>query len=509
MTGPPADPTAEATGSPRGALAVTGAAGLLGSTLLALVGNSGSAHPAHVYWPWVPPLAAGHLGLAASLRWCRVGLALLVLAWMALGWLVHTRAVRPRQVAAVAAVWAAPLLLAPPLFSDDAFSYAASGALQTHGWDPYLVGPVRLAGLGLTNAVSPTWLRTASPYGPGFLLLTRAVASVSGQGIVAITLIRLVAVAAVAACAVAGLRLSSRIGAPAAVVLWAGIANPLLLVDSVSGGHNDALMTALLLGGFVLHRRGHRYLALLLTVAGAQVKVLALAGTVVLVLDGTPRGPLSCALRRCARPALVAAAMFVAVTTVCGLPLGHGVLGGWGWVPALGVPARVLNATTPLDALWDLAPGLHLTHLSHGREHALPPSHQTGLLVLRLAAQGTTAAVAAALAVRVGRLGPERTAGLILLATAGLGVVLWPWYLVAPLVLIPLAGSTAERRVVLVLSVVLLWAYAPGGAQLWGNPHHWPGRFAADIGTLLVAASLSAVVVTSHQRPTRVVTRGP
>ena len=65
--------------------------------------------------------------------------------------------------------------------------------------------------------------------------------------------------------------------------LWLGVANPLVLVHLVSGGHNDALMVGLLVAGLAVAPRALLPAAALVTLA-ALVKVPALAGLAFLPL---------------------------------------------------------------------------------------------------------------------------------------------------------------------------------------------------------------------------------
>ena len=70
------------------------------------------------------------------------------LCWLG-AWFETIRATRAgsrtelRQLLLVLLAWAAPILLAPPLFSRDVYSYAAQGQMVSKGLDPYLHGPER------------------------------------------------------------------------------------------------------------------------------------------------------------------------------------------------------------------------------------------------------------------------------------------------------------------------------------------------------------------------------
>src|SRR5437588_5191392 len=75
-----------------------------------------------------------------------VGLTLVVWAWIRLGRDVRAKAIDARGVLLAIGVWTLPLLVAPPLFSRDLYSYLAQGNLALHGLDPYRVGPSALPG---------------------------------------------------------------------------------------------------------------------------------------------------------------------------------------------------------------------------------------------------------------------------------------------------------------------------------------------------------------------------
>ena len=111
-------------------------------------------------------------GLVAVL----LGLGLLASAWLNLC-RVAARADVCEQANVLARVraatlsWSLPLLLAPPLFSRDGWSYAAQGTMAHRGISPYdhgpwsLVGPRSVPG-PIVEGVDPRWMATPTPYGP-------------------------------------------------------------------------------------------------------------------------------------------------------------------------------------------------------------------------------------------------------------------------------------------------------------------------------------------------------
>jgi len=172
---------------------------------------------------------------------------------------------------------ALPLAVAPPLFSDDVFSYVAQGQLIRAGFDPYTHGWAALGQPGIGRTAADFWQSTPTPYSPGFLRLAQLVAWTSGGSAYAGGLVlRVVAVLALAACAALLLRLLAARPDQQVPALWLAIANPLVLTGAVSGAHIDVLIAVALLGALVLHRSGRGYLALGLVGVAGQVKVTAL-----------------------------------------------------------------------------------------------------------------------------------------------------------------------------------------------------------------------------------------
>ena len=99
-------------------------------------------------------------------------------AWVRVGRATLAGHVTVRDLWTVLPAWTAPLLVATPMFSRDAYSYLAQGALLRDGFDPYEVGPVVNPGVLLDN-VSNVWTTTTDAaarqpvlvyfYGGGFI----------------------------------------------------------------------------------------------------------------------------------------------------------------------------------------------------------------------------------------------------------------------------------------------------------------------------------------------------
>lgn len=254
--------------------------GLAGTAFLALGGETSGALPVRDL------LAPANARAALGLVGVYFGVVLLIAAWVLLGRLVRSaEPPTPRELLLVLAVWAAPLLLAPPLFSRDVYSYLAQGAMVDAHMDVYAHGPAQLGG-PLADEVAPLWRQTGAPYGPVFLAVASALSGLTrGELPAGLVGMRLVALLGVALMAAALPRLARHSGADPAAALWLGALNPLVLLHLVAGAHNDAIMLGLLGVGLVAALGRWPVLGAVLVTLAALVKapaVLGLAAVVVL-----------------------------------------------------------------------------------------------------------------------------------------------------------------------------------------------------------------------------------
>jgi hypothetical protein len=140
-------------------------------------------------------------------------------------------------------------VLAPPLPSTDVFSYIGYARLGTvHHLDPYVAPPVAAR----HDPVFPFlhWRHTRSAYGPLFTLASYPLGRIAPAD--ALAVFKLVAGAASLGCVALVWRIAGRLGRqqPAAIASF-GL-NPLLLVWTVGGAHNDLLMLLGMLGALAL-----------------------------------------------------------------------------------------------------------------------------------------------------------------------------------------------------------------------------------------------------------------
>lgn len=117
--------------------------GAAGSAAAAVGGWAAGTLPARDPWGlWVPHGSA--VTVAAAVM-AYAGLTLLVVAW----WRYGRAGASVRDTLVTLAWWATPLVLAPPLYSADVYSYIAQGAMVLEGRDVYSVGPSVLGPVGL------------------------------------------------------------------------------------------------------------------------------------------------------------------------------------------------------------------------------------------------------------------------------------------------------------------------------------------------------------------------
>ncbi|WP_282005222.1 hypothetical protein [Propioniciclava sinopodophylli] len=264
---------------------VAAAVGMVASTLIAW----GSAHPEFSFNPagWLDPTVMA-IGTALPMPWNRVAIVLGCLVLSVLWWFLRPHAGRhaigrPRLLLAV---WALPLLLAPPVLSGDAVLYADSGWVENHGGSVYTDG-LGSAGGPFAPSVDELWRGSGVAYPPLTLLVNQLVVALTGNddywSFVAMRLPAIVGVALIAftvpriAAYLAEKPWSGRPGGPSRLAslapqgpqgppslapqgppslapqgaspggagdgaIWWGLLNPLLLVHFIGGAHNDALM---------------------------------------------------------------------------------------------------------------------------------------------------------------------------------------------------------------------------------------------------------------------------
>jgi alpha-1,6-mannosyltransferase len=406
-----------------------------------------------------------------SLTMTTVGAVMMALAWLMLGrFALGKRRMSRGELDRTLLLWTLPLLLAPPMYSKDVYSYLAQSQIALLGLDPYRVGPASGLGLGhvFTLSVPSLWRETPAPYGPLFIWIGRGISALTGENIVAAVLChRLVVLAGVAMIVWAVPRLARRCGVAEVSALWLGAANPLLIMHLVAGVHNEALMMGLMLTGAEFALRGidaqqlwpsrwRRW--------GPDWKPLGLllGGAVLIILSSQVKLPSLLALGfvsmalayRCGGSVkallLVGCGMTALTAVVMGL-VGWASGVGFGWVNTLGTANVVRSWMSPptLLALGTGQVGI-LLGLGDHTTAVLSLTRGIGVLIIMVMV------VWLLLAVFRGRLHPIGGLGVALGICVLLFPVVQPWYLLWAI--IPLAvwaTRTGFREAVIVITLVV------------------------------------------------------
>ncbi|MFD7845675.1 polyprenol phosphomannose-dependent alpha 1,6 mannosyltransferase MptB [Nocardia sp. NPDC059764] len=455
--------------------------GATGAVIMAISALGVGAQPVHQN----PTSGLRVLGFFAragtsTLAMCMIGTVLVIMAWLLLGrfavggWGGDPRHRLSRsQMDRTLLLWIIPLSVAPPMFSNDVYSYLAQSEIANRGLDPYSVGPVDGLGLDnvLTNNVPNIWRSTAAPYGPLFLWMGRGIAQITGDNIVlGVWLHRALALAGVALIVWALPRLSRRCGVAPVSALWLGAANPLVLFHLVGGVHNDALMLGLMLAGLEFCLRAiddcpdfdHRAWALLifgavLITLSSSVKIISLVslGFVGMALARRWGGGL--------KPVFVVGGILGVVAVVTTLSVSYASGLGFGWVNTVGT-ATTVRSYLSLPTAIGIITGFGGVLLGLG-------DHTTALLdITRPIASLITGffIVRMLVATWTGRLNAIGALGVSLGAIVLLFPVVQPWYLLWAIVpLAAWANRPAFRVPAVVLSVIVSVMVMPRGADFY------------------------------------------
>jgi alpha-1,6-mannosyltransferase len=402
------------------------------------------------------PLTAlrfGH-GYNLAVMIAYLGLALAVWGWVLLGREVLARRAGGRAVLSTAVLWILPMVVSPPLFTRDPYSYLAYGTMPLHGFDPYAGGPDVLTG-PIPDNVHWFWQDTPAPYGPLFIAVAKAVAWVSGENmIVGVILMRLAMMIGLVLFVAALPGLVRHLGGRIPVALWIAVANPVMVLHLVGGPHNDLLLVGLLsMGSLLVLNRKHAAGIALVTMAMA---VKATAGFalpfLVLVWAARLRGDQRA---RIVKAASAGIAVFVVVFAACSVAGGVGL----GWLPALNAPSNIVNWLSLPTGVGELC--FTVVNWMFGGLQKTPfitVTRVLGVLVFLVIA------VKQWLAARDGGPDAVRRAGIVLLLFALLSPATLPWYYTWGMALLAGAAWTARQMAVVVFaSIFLIIASFPSG----------------------------------------------
>jgi hypothetical protein len=401
-----------------------------------------------------------------------LGLVLVLGAWLVLGLLLR-RGASLRPLHRIACVWALPLIIGPPTFSRDLYSYAADGMMVHQHINPYAHGPIALGASNFLAPVSHAWLTTPSPYGPLFLRIANVAVRLSGGSVItSIMLLRLFEVAGIALIAISLPALAKSVGKDPARAVWLGVCNPLILFHFVAGGHNDALMIGLIVAGLAVATTGARrpLLGVLLCMVAATIKAPAVIPAAFIIFDAVRNAPAERRVSLFARLSGIGGAAFIVVAWACNL--------GWGWIGALGIPGTNRTLLTPT------------TFVAHWVSNVV--GHDTEVLnLVRTAGALTTVVGVAYLLWRAPKIGTARACGFALALIVALGPIVLPWYALWGLVILAAVGRRIERGFAIFASVVLALVVQPSGSSM------------PDVILMLAVVVLSLFAIAIAWRPVR------
>jgi alpha-1,6-mannosyltransferase len=407
-------------------------------------------------WSWV---RYGHGEMLANLV-LYAGFALVVWAWVRLGRFMLAGRIGSRPIVVAAVCWMGPLLVSPPLFTRDVFSYLGQGAQLLHGLDPYAHGPAELEILpNIVQNVHPVWQTTPAPYGPLFLLVAKGVVALTGDNVIlGVIVTRLILVSGLAAMVWALPRLVGQLGGRLPITMWLAVASPMTVIHLIGGPHNDVLMLGFLTTGVLAALRGKHAVAIALVTVGMLIKPTAAVALPFLVWVWANHLPGSHRVRNFLRAGAISVGIF-AVVFVAGTWLSLGSF-NLGWVTGLQAPTLVTNWLNFPTGLGQVV--YTLVHLVINVPESPFVTIARALAMLALAAF-------------VGRQWWKSRHGgneaifrmtLCLLAVAILAPPTLPWYLTWGFVI---AAAFPWRRrhlaIVVGVSVFLVMAYYPTGEQ--------------------------------------------
>ena len=436
-----------------GRTAVLGALGTAAIVIGSLFG--GQSFETHLPGAWFFGMPGGTLGSigtdsslppVVSLALVFGGLILLTRVWLGLLRMLKANEGFPvKRVVLVIVVWAVPLMLAPPLFSRDVYTYAAQGEMVSHNINPYTYGPSVLGATPFNTMADAVWSNAESPYGPTFLTLDGVADQASGhQELADLVLLRLLEVAGIALMVAATPTLARSLKRDAAYAVLLGAGSPLVLLSLLAGDHNDALMVGLLMAGLAVAKRVGTVPGVILCALAAGVKSPAALG--VLFLGWVWAGPDASIRRRIGHTALAGA---IALATMEVMALISGT--GWGWIRTTTTADASFTGVTPVNLVARGASILsHIVQVPLSTMDFRPVFSVLGLLIIGY--------VAYRMLLRSPKDGVVFCLGVTLLVLALLGPIVWAWYVTWGVVVLAPAASGRVRTALIVIST--FWAFA-------------------------------------------------
>jgi hypothetical protein len=224
--------------------------------------------------PLIPksPQIAGWLdGVGERLGFRVFLIALLAYAGAYGGILLLARRISTRFAIALTVALQLIVFAGPILLSTDVFSYIAYARMGVvHGINPYIHGPISIAGDPVYHDVGKDWKTVATAYGPLYTLISYPFALLGVTG--ALWGMKLMALLAGACTLVLTWRCARlREIDPKFALIAVGV-NPLWVIYGLGGAHNDLIMTLLMMAAVSLTLARHEAYAGAAVIGAALVK---------------------------------------------------------------------------------------------------------------------------------------------------------------------------------------------------------------------------------------------
>jgi len=440
----------------RDSLALWVLGGTIGSIGMSVFGTivGSTPSPATVTW-WYFITLRGTL-LADVLFYFFV--VLLVTSWIGVGLHARRGTLLVKHCWIILCLWGVPLLLGPPMFGRDLYSYVAQGLIAHQGMNPYHVTPEVLGAGPNLDSIASVWRNTIAPYGPLFLSLSRGLVSLAGHSLVVqVLLMRSLEIIGFVLVMVFLPRLARQQSVNPGLALWLVALSPLALTSLIASGHNDALMIGLVVAGVSLALEGRLAIGFGICAVAASIKLPAAAAILFLGVDEFRRADRTRRLRILFDAILLPIAIIVGITLAAGY--------GWTWLgpQALKVPGLVRALMTPSVSLGSFAYSILDLVGVHVASHTMVSIFQVMCTVLTLSG-------CAWLLVNAQKLNVVRALGLALLLFSVGSPTLWPWYLMWGISLLAATSAQRSRLLVILAGFAIFLVDAAGTPTIsgWG-----------------------------------------
>lgn len=430
--------------------------------------------------PFIELLRSSTAGTLMSRSFVFIGAAVLLQTWLVLGFdLLSEHPAKKRWMAWLMVTWSLPLLFVPPIFSRDTYSYYEQGRLMAEGYSPYDQGVAVLPGW-FSDGVDPMWGEVPTPYGPLFLLIERGVYTLTqGNPLIAALLFRVIAVIGIALLLVFLPKLARSNGIDPDKALWIGVLNPLILLHFVAAGHNDALMTGLLVTAFALACMKKPVWAATMIALAASVKPIALLAFVFIgfIWAGAnaswPRK-----LFAWLKTAVIIAVVFMLTAFVAGV--------GLGWVKALSTPGEVRTWLSPATAI-----GMLIGNTT--KWLGITETNDGPVTAMRMIGLAIGVALLCIIVFKRNDRSPTRNAALAFATVVVFGPVIHPWYLLWFLPLFAATGLTSrELKITILLTAAFTFHAISESSTTSDNFFELTDGISLIAGIIVVAIALLA-----------------